>query len=767
MSARVNWGATPDDWAHLDLSCGLGPDLLPVVSNPEAKISPQSKMKGLGKTPSRYNQAGEAVGISGWTDQQTTPAQIAKWSAQSDYGICIQTRQVRGLDIDVPDQQLAARIARRFLDLVGRSALPTRGRADSGKRLLGFRLPGDFRKRSFKVEGGLVEFLATGQQFVAVGTHPSGARYEWAGGLPADFPEIPAEDFERAWAALVAEFAIEPERRARERTAGGDSTEATDDAVADWLEANWETYGSDGEKLFTLCPFKDGHSGDSGETEAAWLLAGTSGYERGHFACLHASCSGRTDSEFLKAVGMPATDKADFKAVAPQKPARGSKADPAALYLAAAASLPKPAPKVSTGVKATAPHPDGVPVLPLPGFERKPNGEVLATIGNVRKAVASPVACGQELRFDTFRGELVIADPGQDNWRPFEDADAVDMRVRLAEIRFEPVGKELMRDAIVSVARTQRFDTAVNWLERLVPAWDGVPRIETFYSDYFACLDSEYTRACGLYVWTAHAGRVLDPGCQADMAPVMVGEQGLRKSSGVKAISPAPEFFAEIDLDLKDADLSRSLRGLLVGELGELKGLAGRESEAIRAWITKKHERWTPKYQEYGTTFARRLLFHGTTNNEHFLADPTGERRWLPMTVLGMVDVDRIEADRDQLWAEGRERWKRDGVLFAEAERLAKFEHAQFKSVDLWEDPVGRWLDNAETDGSAPRYSRRGVTSETVMLMALGIEAARVQKRDEMRLANVLKACGMVRDLRRQADGRPRRVWVDTNGDLG
>lgn len=761
----MSWGATPDDWAHFDLNLGATADLLPVVSNPDAKISAASKMKGLGKTPSRYNAAGEVAGIKDWTDQRTTPQQIAKWSAQPDYGICLQTREFRALDIDVPDTEVSDAIRRDFLDALNLTDLPTRTRADSGKQLLLFRMPDDLRKRSFKVEGGLVELLATGQQCIVAGTHTQGARYEWD--EPPREITLTLELLEKAWAFIVERWAVEPERRARDRTGTSDSELATDDPVAQWLTANWETYDSDGEKLFLLCPFKDGHSGDSGETEAAWLLAGTAGYERGHFACLHASCSGRTDGEFLKAVGMPATDKSDFTALAAQKPADRSKADPAALYLAAAEGLPKPAPKVSTGVKKTAAHPEGVAALPLPGFERKPNGEVLATIGNVAKAAASSVACGYDLRFDTFRSELVISAPGEENWRPFEDADAVEMRIRLAHHRFEPVGKELMRDAVVLVSREQRFDTAINWLEKLCPEWDGVERIETFYADYFNAEDTPYTRACGLYVWTAQAGRVLDPGCQADMAPVLVGEQGLRKSSGVKAMSPAPEFFAEIDLDLKDADLSRSLRGLLVGELGELKGLAGRESEAIRAWITKKHERWTPKYQEYGTTFARRLLFHGTTNNEHFLADPTGERRWLPMLVLGMVEVDRIEADRPQLWAEARERWKREGVLYAEAERLAKFEHAAFKSMDPWEGPVNRWLDNAETDGLAPRYSPRGVRAEVVMVMALGLDISRTGKRDEMRLGDVLKACGMVRDLRRQADGRPAKVWVDSDGDLG
>ena len=59
----MNYGATPQEWAHFDVVLGLTEDLLPVVSNPNAVISPQSKMKGLGKTPSRYNRQREVAGI--------------------------------------------------------------------------------------------------------------------------------------------------------------------------------------------------------------------------------------------------------------------------------------------------------------------------------------------------------------------------------------------------------------------------------------------------------------------------------------------------------------------------------------------------------------------------------------------------------------------------------------------------------------------------------------------------------------------------------
>jgi hypothetical protein len=178
----TQWGATPEAWAHFDMVLGLTADLLPVVSNPNAKVSPDSKMKALGKTPSWYNGRGEAAGIAEWTTRQSSGANIDAWMREPDYGICLQTRAVRALDIDVEDPVLAKEIEDAFAREVGGDHLARRIRHNSGKRLVAFSIPdgqgGDegFFKRSFRLANGagLVEFLATGQQFVAVGTHTSG-----------------------------------------------------------------------------------------------------------------------------------------------------------------------------------------------------------------------------------------------------------------------------------------------------------------------------------------------------------------------------------------------------------------------------------------------------------------------------------------------------------------------------------------------------------------------------------------------------------------
>lgn len=756
------WGASPDEWLHFDMGLGLTEDLLPVVSNPTAEISQDSRMKGKGKTPSIYNGQHKVAGIPKWTDRKTTGAQIERWAKESDYGICIQTRSVRGLDIDVPDVRLADRITDAFLSALGVGPLPERMRAGTGKRLFAFELPGDLGKRAFKVDGGLVEFLATGQQFVAIGTHPSGTRYTWTAGLPGEFPLVSSDDFERAWEHIRDEFAVEDERRSDRRhgTAGSDDV-ATDDAVAVWLAEHAETFGTEGGKLYVACPFKDGHSGDSGETEAAWLLAGTGGYARGHFECLHASCAGRSDAEFLHALGYKAASVDDFDDETAQDAQEPEGDDIAALYAAVAKADGVPLVAQSTKVKG-APHPEtGNGGLPLPGFIRDKQGDVEPLLENVVRALAAPQACGKRIRYDTFRDELMIAPPGTEEWRSFEDADAVQFRVDLAAIRFKPIGKEMMRDALTLVARDHKFDSAITWLTEHVPKWDGVERMADFYPRYFKTVDTPYTRACGLYVWTAQAGRILQPGVKADMVPILMGAQGLRKSSGVAAISPSEEFFSEFTLDVNDVDIARKMRGCLVGELGELQGLNSRTAEAIRAWVVRRFEEWTPKFMERKAKFARRLLFHGTTNEREFLADPTGERRWLPMEVLDFVDVDAIVRDRLQLWAEARERFVADGVLYGEAEELAKAEHGAFRVRDEWEGPVGRWLDEPDLDGATPRATG-WLSSADVLVHALNMDISRVTRREEMRIAKVLKACEMRNDLRRRGCDKPARRWFDT-----
>ena len=112
MTSSKQWGATPDDWAALADVAGLTEDLLPVVSNPGARVSPDSKLKALGKVPSLFNGAGEVCGIAKWTQKTSTYRDIDRWSQNPDLGICIQTRVVRALDVDIDHPEVVAAICK-------------------------------------------------------------------------------------------------------------------------------------------------------------------------------------------------------------------------------------------------------------------------------------------------------------------------------------------------------------------------------------------------------------------------------------------------------------------------------------------------------------------------------------------------------------------------------------------------------------------------------------------------------------------------------
>jgi predicted P-loop ATPase len=279
-------------------------------------------------------------------------------------------------------------------------------------------------------------------------------------------------------------------------------------------------------------------------------------------------------------------------------------------------------------------------------------------------------------------------------------------------------------------------------------------------ADYFGVDDFEYTSAVSAYMWTAMAGRVLSPGIKADMAPILIGEQGAKKSSSIEALVPSHEFFTEMDIDeRRESDNSRKMRGVLVAELAELKGLRNREAEYVKAFISRTHEEWVPKFREFATKFPRRLIFIGTTNEFQFLNDDTGNRRFLPV-VTKVVDIEGIKNNRDQLWAEARDLFLATGIAYQEAERLAKFVHAQHMLHEPWTDDIRKWLDTEEDFGITPRQREMLMTGE-VMREALRLDVTKKDRWAEMRVGKALVELGYQR-VKRRIEGKPSWVYVPT-----
>lgn len=799
MSAR-NYGAGAQVWKRL-ADTYLLPDLLPVVSNPEASISPQSRMQALGKTPSWYNSEGNASGIGQWTARITDREEVERWAKEPDYGVCIQTRQLRAIDVDVDNPVASSIIQDAILEFMGKEIdealhLPVRMRSNSGKLLIPFRYDGELFKRRFTCHmGGLVEMLATGQQFVAYGTHPSGVKYEWQN-IPENAPTLSIEEVDELWHLLVTRFAVPDSEKRGRRSTDGSGVHRPDiaDPVYQYLERTGSVIDFDDRKghAHIVCPFEDEHSTHT-LTSTTYMLAGSHGHDSGHFSCLHASCAGRVDGDFLNACGYTAAgfddevvavlgETADFTEQQWQNLKRLSDVRGASVTHPSSAQLkqdiedaallgvtpsidellPPEEPvgrRVAEGYDAVEPE--------WPTFFRNKNGEIDATIDNVVRALECPAMCGAALAYDEFLCKIVVN--RGDGPRMLTDIDAIDLRIALERRGFKSIGVELARDAIRKVADANRCNSAQRWLEGLV--WDGVPRMDTFIAKCFKVKDDPaYTAAVGNYLMTALAARVMYPGCKVDMVPVLTSSQGTVKTSSIEALSPSPDMFGEMDLGMKDDDIARLLTGKCVVELAELKGLKNREVEHLRSLITRRVEEWVPKYQENPVRRARTCVFIATTNEHNMLVDTQGNRRWLPLVVSGQVDITKLRRVRDQLWAEGAQRVRErveegfDPVEWEVAHALGKAKQAEHEVHDPLVEALDEWLErpvqDLENDQDVKNCELPFTILKVIDSLPQSVTRGLAPKALANRVGELLRARGYVRKVVRSPDGTVAKRWM-------
>jgi predicted P-loop ATPase len=189
------------------------------------------------------------------------------------------------------------------------------------------------------------------------------------------------------------------------------------------------------------------------------------------------------------------------------------------------------------------------------------------------------------------------------------------------------------------------------------------------------------------------------------------------------------------------------VKGRLLVEIPEMKGMQGKEVQHIRDWITRRYEQWRAMRENDITEYRRRFVIVGTANGRELLTDPEGNRRWLPIDA-GVCDPDALARDRDQLWAEGVARWTQHGVLWRDAERLAKDVHEDFRVEDSWEVLVGRWLDEQHYDLAKRAFtpslknSDLPISTADVLQLAIKMTPDKIKRADETRIGIIMKQFG-------------------------
>lgn len=214
-----------------------------------------------------------------------------------------------------------------------------------------------------------------------------------------------------------------------------------------------------------------------------------------------------------------------------------------------------------------------------------------------------------------------------------------------------------LRAAVILVAQKNRYHPVVEYFDSL--RWDGQERVERLWIDHMGTPDTPYYRETARLFMLAVVCRCFNPGNKWDHAPILKGDQGIRKSSFIKALF-GQKWAGELTADMaSNKDAVEQMLGKVCLELPELATMRRGEVEDVKEFMTLTEDRVRLSYDRRMSTFKRQAVFMGTTNAEEYLKDPTGNRRFWPIVVrVPFIDTDRVEAERDQLWAEAYALWR-------------------------------------------------------------------------------------------------------------
>ena len=238
--------------------------------------------------------------------------------------------------------------------------------------------------------------------------------------------------------------------------------------------------------------------------------------------------------------------------------------------------------------------------------------------------------------------------------------DADDSALRhYIEVNYGIEGRVKLDDAFNIYSSEHNYHPIKEYLESL--KWDGVKRAENLLIKYLSADDNVYVKEVTIKTLVAAVKRIYVPGCKFDQMLTLVGPQGIGKSLLFKKLGK--EWFSDTLSDIRGKEAYEALEGVWIMEMGELAAAKKQDRDTIKSFISKQVDTYRKAYARNVTDNLRTCIFIGTTNDNDFLNDPTGSRRFWPVDcrdsyktreeeLMPTVWDDFTPEEVDQVWAE-------------------------------------------------------------------------------------------------------------------
>lgn len=305
------------------------------------------------------------------------------------------------------------------------------------------------------------------------------------------------------------------------------------------------------------------------------------------------------------------------------------------------------------------------------------NGKIEKTINNAVLVLENDPLLKGKIVTDEFAscgmilGKLPWSkDTEKRRWKDEDDAGFYNYM----ELFYGITGREKLDSALLIVSSQNKINDVKEYLKSL--KWDGEKRLDTLLSEYLGAEDNAYTRAVMRKSLCAAVARAVQGGVKYDNMPIFTGPQGIGKSTFLSILGR--EWFSDSLTSFEGKEAAELIQGTWINEVGELTAMTKQETNAVKQFLSKTDDIYRAAYGRRTNKYPRRCVFFGTSNEEEFLKDMTGNRRFWPVDV-GVHPARKsvwqeLPQEVDQIWAEAYTYWMLGEPLYLpkDVEKLAE-----------------------------------------------------------------------------------------------
>lgn len=264
--------------------------------------------------------------------------------------------------------------------------------------------------------------------------------------------------------------------------------------------------------------------------------------------------------------------------------------------------------------------------------------------------------------------------------------------------------------------------------------WDGKNRLEELYNIMGISNEAYKTY---IYKWLLQCIALLNNNLQvnysADGVLVLQGRQGIGKTSFFRTLSINEEFFTEgVSLNTENKDDLITCTSSWICELGEMDHTLKKGQSLLKAILTRSTDKIRYPFAKNITTKPRKTSFCGTVNEENFIKDITGSRRYWIISLDEKYNDKKMQSLSKQwviqLWKQIENIWKTSNkakcyrLTSEEIEQLEK-DNKKYNLLIVGEQEIEDALDFSI---SKEKYKRMTVTEIKKHLDLKNVDSGRL-----------------------------------------